>query len=315
MTGARTDCAPRTHRGDEVRLWICANDDLGPGMATALAGHWLDEHELATADRFVFERDRRQYLVAHVMVRRLLSLETGVPEALVELRRSDRGRPSLRPPDGGLRCGHGELDFNLSHAHGYNAIVVARGRRVGVDVERFDRVGGRALEGIAESFTPGERRQLAGLPAGGVRDRAVLRLWTLKEAYSKARGLGLGLPFDSFGFVLSGSDRVLAFEPPADDPAGRWSFLALEPEPDLLLSVAVEAGAEPPRAVHLHGGFPWRPAALRDSFTPGHPAPLLTPGTLSVPGTAAPAAARPGPVRPGPAGTPPHHTEAPRSAA
>ncbi|MFD0270293.1 4'-phosphopantetheinyl transferase family protein [Streptomyces sp. NPDC127106] len=289
----------------EVRLWVCANDELGPGTASALAGHWLDEHELATADRFIFERDRRQYLVAHVLVRRLLSLETGVPEALVELRRSDRGRPSVRPPDGGWPAGDGPLDFNLSHAHGYNAIAVGRGRRVGVDVERLDRVNSRALAGIAESFTPGERGRLARIPAGEAYDRTVLRLWTLKEAYAKARGLGLGLPFDSFGFVLSENGGVAAFEPPADDPAGSWWLLVLEPEPGVLVSLAVEDGATPMTALRLHAGFPWRPSALRASLHPGDPVPLLAPGTLS-------AAALP---VTGAAPNRPHHTEPLRSAA
>ncbi|MFD7914713.1 4'-phosphopantetheinyl transferase family protein [Streptomyces sp. NPDC059752] len=278
---ARAAEGARPPADGEVRLWVCANDDLGPGTATALAGHWLDEHEQATADRFIFERDRRQYLVAHVLVRRLLSLETGVPEALIELRRSDRGRPSVRPPDGGWPTAEGPLDFNLSHAHGYNAIAVGRGRRVGVDVERLDRVNSRALAGIAESFTPGERGWLARIPAGEGYDRTVLRLWTLKEAYAKARGLGLGLPFDSFGFVLSENGGVAAFEPPADDPSGTWWLLELEPEPGVLVSLAVEDGATPMTALRLHAGFPWRPSALRASLHPGNPVPLLAPGTLS----------------------------------
>ncbi|MFJ3929953.1 4'-phosphopantetheinyl transferase family protein [Streptomyces sp. NPDC090029] len=277
---ARAAAGARPSADGEVKLWVCANDDLGPGTATTLAGHWLDEHEQVTADRFIFERDRRQYLVAHVLMRRLLSLETGVPEALIELRRSDRGRPSVRPPEGGWPAAQGTLDFNLSHARGYNAIAVGRGRRVGVDVERLDRVSSRALDGIAESFTPGERVQLARMPTE-IYDRAVLRLWTLKEAYAKARGLGLGLPFDSFGFVLSDNGGVAAFEPPADDPSGTWWLLELEPEPEVLVSLAVEDGATPMTALRLHTGFPWRPSALRASIHPGNPVPLLAPGTLS----------------------------------
>ncbi|MBB1242389.1 4'-phosphopantetheinyl transferase superfamily protein [Streptomyces durbertensis] len=257
-------------------------------MATTLGEQWLDEKERETADRFVFDRDRRQYLVAHTLVRRLLTLETGVPEAAVEFWRSSRGRPFVRPTGGEPVSGRAGLDFNLSHSHGYNAVALTRGRRVGVDVERLDRIEERTLAGIAESFAPGERRWLTGLPKGRAYARAVLRLWTLKEAYAKARGLGLALPFESFGFVLRERSGVAAFEAPGDRAAARWCFVELEPAPEVLVALAIEVGEGDGHAsatdgpvVRLHTGFPWRPSAPREVVEAGSPTPLLSPGTLS----------------------------------
>ncbi len=264
--GGAASRAPRGGPGP-VNLWFCPNEELTPGLAATLASHWLDENEQETAGRFLFERDRRQYLVAHALVRRVLALETGIPEAEAVIWRSSRGRPFLQTPAEGLPRGADFLDFNLSHAHTYNLLGVSRHLRVGVDVERLDR-GERALDNIIATFAPEEQRWIAGAAPGRPRDRRALRLWTLKEAYSKARGLGLGLPFDSFAFTLAEDRGVLAFRPPADDAAHHWRFLEVEPVPEALAAVAVEVGEGEVPAVHLHHGFPWGRAAPRRLVLP-----------------------------------------------
>lgn len=247
---------------EPVKLWLCANDDLAPAVAGVLATHWLDEHEQEIAGRFLFERDRRQYLVAHTLVRRALALEAGLAEAELVIFRSSRGRPFLQPPDGGLPRGGPELDFNLSHASGYNLLGVMRGQRIGVDVERLGR-DANALDTIVDTFAPEEREWVATAAPGHSRDRRVLRLWTLKEAYSKARGLGLGLPFDEFAFDLAEDRGVKGFRPPADDLSGQWRFIELEPVPDVLVAVAVQAADGQDPVLQLHHGFPWGRAAPR----------------------------------------------------
>lgn len=267
--------APGTDPRTVVQVWFCPNDDLDEETRDLLAGHWLDEHEREVAGRFVFERDRHQYLAAHVLVRRVLGLVTGVPEAEVVIWRSSRGRPFLQ---GRSRCGPADPpgpDFNLSHTQGYNAVAVAHGRRVGVDVERLDRAAERGLDWIEASYAPEERAYLASIPEGRRRDRATLRLWTLKEAYAKARGLGLWLPFDSFAFELA--DRgVRGFRPPEDDTADRWTFVELEPRPQVLVALAVERGqadAGRPERLLVHDGFPWGRAAPHEMPLPEPPEP------------------------------------------
>ncbi|WP_018568309.1 4'-phosphopantetheinyl transferase family protein [Streptomyces sp. PsTaAH-124] len=245
-----------------VKLWLCPNDDLAPALAAVLAAHWLDETERETAGRFLFERDRRQYLVAHTLVRRALALEAGVAEAELVIWRSRRGRPFLQPMPGGLPRGGAHLDFNLSHAGGYNLLGIVRRHRIGVDVERLDR-DAQAIETITSTFAPEEQEWVTRAAPGRERDRRVLRLWTLKEAYSKALGLGLGLPFDEFAFTLADDHGVTGFRPPAQDRFGRWRFVELEPVPDVLAAVAVPDDGRQPPELQLHHGFPWGRAAPR----------------------------------------------------
>lgn len=258
--GVDTDQGPDSA---PVTLWLCPNDGLDPETARLLADHWLDDREQRTAGKFLFERDRLQYLIAHTLVRRALSLEAGRAEAELVIWRSARGRPFLRPATDRLSQDSGVLDFNLSHAGGYNLLGIVRQARIGVDVERVDDRDQQAVATILNAIAPPERAW-AELPGPGrERDRRALRVWTLKEAYSKARGLGLGIPFDSFEFTLDDERGVRAFTPPADDEARPWRFVELEPVPGVLVAVAVPAAAGD-AAIHLNLGFPWSRSAPQE---------------------------------------------------
>lgn len=246
-----------------VTLWLCPNDDVAPEVASLLAAHWLDAREQKTAGKFLFERDRRQYLIAHTLVRRALALEAGLPESELVIWRSARGRPFLRPAPDALPRGGSQLDFNLSHAGGYNLLGIVRRQRIGVDVERLDDRDEQAITTIVRTFAEQERAWVDRLPPGRERDRRALRVWTLKEAYSKARGLGLGLPFDSFVFTMDDERGVSAFVPPEDDTGRLWWFIELEPVPGVLVAVAVPADTAGDGEILLNLGFPWSRSAPR----------------------------------------------------
>ena len=130
---------------------------------------------------------------------------------------------------------------------------MARGHRVGVDVEAVTRA---VLEDIPERhFAPDEVRDLRALPAAE-QPRVFFDYWTLKEAYIKARGLGLALPLDQFAFALAaGSPPTIRFAAGFDDDPTRWQFWQAWPTPTHRLSLAIERdGADLP--VTLRAGGP-----------------------------------------------------------
>jgi len=94
------------------------------------------------------------------------------------------GKPRLVDGDG--------LEFSWARSGGVGVLAVARGRAVGVDVERVD--ARRALGPIAEQlFAAEEATELGSLPEDG-RVKRFFELWTQKEAYAKALGTGLSVP-------------------------------------------------------------------------------------------------------------------------
>ena len=97
-----------------------------------------------------------------------------------------------------------------------------------MDVEPYER-GREIVEIAAEVFSAREMEQLEALQGNGRLDRA-LQLWTLKEAYIKARGMGLSLPLKKFSFVFGGAEGIrLQLDADFEEEAGRnWRFCLLD---------------------------------------------------------------------------------------
>ncbi len=173
----------------------------------------LTPEEREQHGRFVFEKRRHEFLVTRALVRTVLSGYGTVPPEAWRFVRGEHGRPSLDPP--------GALDFNLSNGPGLVACAVAR-VRVGVDLEPYER-GGTIVSLASRVFSPAERKALDALPEPDRADHA-LSLWTLKEAYLKARGAGLSLPLQQLEFTVGGASVTAAFGPALRDRPARWSF-------------------------------------------------------------------------------------------
>lgn len=146
----------------------------------------LDPAERARAGRFRFEADRDAYVLSHVLWRAVLQACLGAAGAcrtVVRLDRRSSGQPWLP--------GHPDHATSLSRSGPFAAVALARAGAVGVDIERFPprQPMGQLADVIA---TPAERA--AARRAGrGASERALLELWSGKEAVLKAWGLGLAL--------------------------------------------------------------------------------------------------------------------------
>ena len=140
------------------------------------------------------------------------------PEAW-RFRSNEYGKPAIEPGVG--------IDFNLSNSRELVVCLIAQGGEVGVDVEPFTRASGIA-EVAPRVFSELERSQLDGLADRERLDRGV-SLWTLKEAYIKARGMGLSLPLDKVSFVFGGAAEIrLELNASLNDESSRWRFYLLD---------------------------------------------------------------------------------------
>jgi 4'-phosphopantetheinyl transferase len=156
-----------------------------------------------------------------------------VPPTLWRFSLNTYGCPTIATPPGT------GLQFNLSHTDGLVACAVTRGMDVGVDVEQAERRV--EIEWLARrSFAPTEAASVLAAPPEDQRE-LFFAYWTLKEAYIKARGMGLALPLDSFAFDLSQPSPRVAFTDKCPDDPGRWSFFRTRPTPEHRLALAVSS--------------------------------------------------------------------------
>lgn len=134
----------------------------------------------------------------------------------------------------------GALDFSVSRSAGLALCSVTRRRAIGVDVERI-------MRGVAEDvshegiLSASELAALRTVPPGA-RDRAFFAVWTRKEAYAKARGLGLTMPFDRFS--VSADPAMPALLAAADDDPTRWTLRDVEAAPGYAGALAVAGAPE-----------------------------------------------------------------------
>jgi 4'-phosphopantetheinyl transferase len=234
---------------DEVHLWVVEPERVTEPHLLAAYRALLDEDERERHLRFRFEKHRLQFLVSHALVRTTLSRYAPVAPEAWRFVTNAHGRPEVAgegPP--GLR-------FNLSHADGMAVCAVALDVDVGADVEDSQRPGN--MVELADSFfAPAEVAALRALPPERQRER-FFEYWTLKEAYIKARGMGLSLPLERFAFHLEpGQPPRISFEPGLEDEPEAWRFVPLRLSERHLAAVAVRRARGLPLRVRCQRTVP-----------------------------------------------------------
>lgn len=228
---------PPRSGGADVSVWYAETRDF-PFLAEPDApARWLTGVDRQRYDRFAGDDDRRMFLLGRAMARSLVGAALGVPPAAWEWREGSHGRPEIARPATSVR-------FNLTHSAGLVACALADRCDVGVDVEDLQR---RPVDPavVARYCTPEEIADIA-VSREGWHDR-FLRYWTLKEAYLKARGLGIAVPLAEIGFRLDDHRARIVFRGSLAGADDRWALVLTQPTSRHILAAAAEAtdGAAP----------------------------------------------------------------------
>ncbi len=188
-----------------VRLWA-------PPERLVRLRRLLSDEERARADRFVFDRLRPPFIVAHAALRILAGKTIGAPPPSLRFEKGEFGKPRLLDAP---------LELNLSHSGEWGLIALGFDHPVGADIEAI--APRRISDGMIESVTSTTERALfAALPPARV-TASFFRLWVRKEAVIKALGTGLTRRLSTIDVPIDPDaprDGIVLRPPPRDDM--RW---------------------------------------------------------------------------------------------
>jgi 4'-phosphopantetheinyl transferase len=220
---------------DNVQLWFAFCDEIADERLLADYHRLLAEQERQRQARFHFARDRHRYLITRALVRTVLSRYAAVTPQDWRFTEDAYGRPHIANDHAVAK----RISFNVSHTRSLVVLGVSCERALGVDTE--DVQTRRADLDIADRyFSADEVTQLRATPPE-LQQARFFEYWTLKESYIKARGLGLSLPLEQFGFDLAQPQRVrIRFHPPLRDEPSRWAFWLLRAGTDHYVAVCAE---------------------------------------------------------------------------
>ncbi|MGH7670630.1 MAG: 4'-phosphopantetheinyl transferase family protein [Gemmatimonadaceae bacterium] len=170
----------------------------------------LDVEERARAAKFVFVRHHDEFVAVRGWLRRLLGAYLDRDPAGLRFLYGTQGKPELAEDVAAMR-------FNVSHSDGWALLAFGAGVEIGVDVEAV-REPDDFRDLAHECFSPAEMEAFSAVEFEH-RAEFFYRLWTAKEAYTKALGGGLSIPL-----------REVTID--VRDPAGPWPVLTTDERAD-----------------------------------------------------------------------------------
>lgn len=223
-----------------VDVWLISLTQ--PDPANGFFAGLLSSDERERAARFIFDKDRWPYVVAHAGLRSILSQYLKTAPGDLRFVTGVNGKPSLAPEFAGSG-----LRFNLSHSHELALLGVTHEHEIGIDIEWIKENYG--FHEVAEHFfTAKEVTQLRALPVE-LQRQAFFKCWTSKEAFLKAKGTGLSGELDEVEIALAGNQCVRIHASVAG-----WTLSELNPGNHYKAAVVVEGGSLPVNC------YRWEPA-------------------------------------------------------
>ena len=186
-----------------IDLWLLDSSSVELSDVEKSYASLLSAAETKRLSGYSLARSRKQLLLSRALLRHVLGFYVAIED--YDLTPGSHGRPQLVATSvGANRQGNSlvppEISFNLSHSRERFVVAVSHVGVVGVDVEYSARQ--RRVERLmTRYFSQAEQAALMALPATQRQER-FYALWTLKESYIKAKGLGLALPLADFSFSL-----------------------------------------------------------------------------------------------------------------
>lgn len=211
-------------------MFLAASDAAGP---FADADRLLSAEDRSHVARFRFEPDRQLARTSRVLQRLALSDCVPVDGAAWRFEAETGGKPRVVSPVEAL-----PLEFSVANTRGLTACAVTRDGAVGIDVEAVRADVPMAV--VRRCWSPSEFDAFVSLPVDE-QPRRFAQMWTAKEAYAKARGLGLAIDLRLVAVGAGASLGSLELDATLGDDARQWMVSTWSPVPTHVLALCVRS--------------------------------------------------------------------------
>jgi 4'-phosphopantetheinyl transferase len=170
---------------DEAHVWRAALDQ--PANVVSKLAPLLSPDEYQRAIRYYRPPDRDRYVVGRGILRKILSAYLALSPGELRFTYNEYGKPAVSDDQNDRG-----LNFNLSHSAELILYAVTRERDVGIDIEHI-REDFATFEIAERFFSKDEVAALKSLPTHQ-RTIGFFNCWSRKEAFIKAKGMGVSYP-------------------------------------------------------------------------------------------------------------------------
>jgi 4'-phosphopantetheinyl transferase len=148
----------------------------------------LNKEEYGRYKRYLADQGRTEFFWGRYLLKAVMSSYLNIHPQDIVFKKNQYGKLFLDS-----RFHQKAIGFNLTHSHGIVAGAFVLEHDIGIDVEKISR---NISDIVSRFFSPEEKEYINRCYTS--KKNLSYQIWTLKEAYIKAKGVGLSLPLESF---------------------------------------------------------------------------------------------------------------------
>jgi phosphopantetheinyl transferase len=190
---SKPNIQPRRSKS-RVDIWVASTDGI---FRAKSCFNLLTESDWDSLLRIQDPGNRNSAIAARILLRLGLSkaTERSIAPAEWQFAQTEQQRPTIA-------AGLPQIRYSVSHVDELAVVAISPDLNVGIDVESIDQ---RVSHAAMKEFCHTDELSSAQHLGDAQKIREFVRVWTLKEAYTKLRGVGHSLDFKMLRFTLDPS--------------------------------------------------------------------------------------------------------------
>lgn len=193
----------------------------------------LSDEEKARCARFVVEPPKESFIVSHVLLRLCLASFLGCDPKEIIFGLKAKKKPYLKLP----QLKESPIYFNISHSEDYVAIVFSSVEASGVDIQYHS--PSVQIKTVAKRYLCQLEKKHFDNLKNDKKQAWFFRFWVIKEAISKAMGLGLSFPIkDINGLLIDEANHLVVNSSYVRKQSSEWALEFVDVATDYSCCVA-----------------------------------------------------------------------------